>query len=348
MANDPITAMQEENRRYLDEILAASNFLQINIGKTFGDEKPTLAVVLGSGLGPLATDTDIERMKVIPYSDIPNFPHSNVPGHAGEVVLARTKEGHPVVLMSGRAHYYEYAAVPGWTSTQAMRHITLPVRALKGAGIEALLLSNAAGGLNLGLRDPPVLMIDDSVINNTGANPLFGLNIDLLGLRFPPMGGDECNKKLAEYLIAAAKELQIDLMRGNYVMNPGPNYEFTAECQERQAVGRVHAVGMSTAAEVLAALHGYYSKEGQGGYDKAVAALLKRGELIPKGATYDYARRMQVIAVSCITNKIGPTGINATDHTEVLENGKKAVGMFVPLVKKFIVLYYAGKSTGGK
>jgi len=346
MADNPIEAMQAENERYLDEIIVASSFLEIKIEETFGDDKPTLAAVLGSGLGPLATDPEIDRVHVIPYAQIPNFPHSNVPGHAGELILARTKEGHPVVLMSGRAHYYEYAGVPGWNGSQVMRSITLPVRALKGAGIEALFLSNAAGGLNLGPRDPPVLMVDDSFINATGANPLFGLNIDLLGVRFPPMGGDECNEGLAVYLNAAAKKLGIDLMHGNYVMNHGPNYEFTAECQVAQATGQLHAVGMSTVPEVLAALHGYYGKEGKDNYEGAVDALKANGEKIPEGATYDHARRMQVIAVSCITNKIGPTGKNATDHQEVLKISRKAVEMFVPLVKSFIALYYANKSKG--
>ena len=204
----PNQLMRQENNRYFAEILDAKEFIQAR----FGGVTPKMAVVLGSGLGGLADDAELKKETIIPYSTIPHFPQSAVVGHAGNLILATYKD-NPVVLLAGRTHFYEAAGIPDYNGTQAMKHITLPVRALKGLGIDALVLSNAAGGLDSSWV-PPQLMISDSVINRSGANPLRGLNIDLLGPRFPPMGGDECDPVLSEYFRQAAREQGTDLTEG--------------------------------------------------------------------------------------------------------------------------------------
>lgn len=322
--------MKDANEQYVREILVARDFVRAKLG----DAEPKLAVVLGSGLGPLAKDSELERKVVIPYGEIPHFPQSAVPGHAGELILAEF-QGNQVLLMSGRTHYYESAGIPGYNGSQAMRHITLPVRVMKGLGIDALLLSNAAGGLDTSMT-PPELMICESVINNSGANPLSGLNVDLLGLRFPPMAGDECNNDLEKYLREAANELGINLRKGVYAMMSGPNYEFAGDCRALRKAG-AHAVGMSTVSEILAGLHGYYTADE---YQTAVEEFKLQGGIVPEGAAYDLARRLKVIAVSLISNVIGEDGTNKTDHKEVVENGRKGAATFVPLVKRLITLYH--------
>jgi len=327
---DLIESMRKENWEYTIKVIEAAESIKKKIGKV----KPKLAIILGSGLGPLTDELFTDQP--IPYSEIPHFPIGMVKGHAGELILAE-HEGNDIVLMSGRSHFYEYAGSPELTQTQAMRHITLPIRALKGIGIDSLLVSNAAGGLNSNW-EAPQLMICDSVQNRSGANPLYGMNLDLLGDRFPPMGGDECNSRLLDLMENAASLTGADLEHGVYAMMPGPNYEFTGECQEMQKAGIVTAVGMSTVPEILAALHGYYSSDDyiSEGFPNHIA---NNGIPVDE-VNFDYARRLEVLAVSCISNIIDENGKNATDHKEVIENGKKAVKEFVPMVKKFIELYH--------
>lgn len=302
--------MRAENKAYVQCIVEARDYIQ-DAWKKKGAAKPSLAITLGSGLGELAEE--LQEMVSIPTKKIPHWPESTVEGHSGRLILASHNE-HQVVLVAGRTHYYEYGGMPNNNPAQVMKMITFYVRVLKALGITSLFLSNAAGGLNTSWK-PPTLMLCKSFIDKSGASPLMGMNIDELGPRFPPMGGDECNAHLSSLITKAAEECDVPLKEGTYAMVPGPRYEFGAECLSLRKEG-ADAVGMSTVPEVVAGLHGHENKEGMG-------------------------RRLQVIAVTCITNAIGEDGKNATNHEEVVENGKKAASQFIPLVKKFIELYHA-------
>jgi len=168
-----------------------------------------------------------------------------------------------------------------------------------------------------------------SFMDKSYASSLMGLNMDLLGPRFPSMGGDECNPELANYFKEAAKELNIDLHEGVYAMLPGPRYEFSGEWGMLRKLG-IDATGMSTVPEVVAALHGYFSEEE---YDNTIKKLKKQGKTIPAEVDFNMARRIKVAAVSCITNVITADGKNQTNHEEVQANSEKAASKFVPLVK---------------
>ena len=166
-----------------------------------------------------------------------------------------------------------------------------------------------------------------------------GLNIDALGPRFPPMGGDECNEELKQLFQKVAGTQGLNLREGIYVMQHGPHYEFTGECLEMRALG-ISALGMSTVPEIFAALHGYYSSEQ---YAEEIAKARSQGAFIPSNA-YDLARRLSVIAISLISNVIGPDGKNKTDYKEVLDNAAKGASTFIPLVKGVIDEYHQEKA----
>jgi len=292
MSENLVRVMEKENEEYIERIITTKRFLNKIFDESLNG-KPKLAITLGSGLGKLAEDDDMVKKAVVHYSKIPNFPQSNVEGHAGELILAEFK-GKPVILMCGRTHFYEYNGIPGINTTQAMREITFPIRVLKAIGVDTLLMSNSAGGLNPNIM-PPQLMLCKSFMDRTNASPLMGLNIDLLGPRFPPMGGDECNEELAGYLKEAAKDLGIDLLAGVYAMLPGPRYEFSGECMILKNSG-VDAVGMSMVPDVVVSLHGYNSQKE---YDEAIKVVKEKGTKIPDGADYTMARRIKVATVSC-------------------------------------------------
>jgi purine-nucleoside phosphorylase len=202
--------------------------------------KPYAGIILGSGLGGLVKDIRVKA--ILPYSDIPNFPVSTVPGHAGRLILG-SLGGKEIVAMQGRFHYYE-----GYS----METVTFPVRVLALLGIELLILSNAAGGLNPSYDIGDIMLINDH-INMMGVNPLSGPNIPELGPRFPDMSEPYDHSILAKARSIALKN-NIETREGVYVGMSGPTYETPAEYNFLRLAGG-DAVGMSTVPEVIVARH---------------------------------------------------------------------------------------------
>lgn len=201
---------------------------------------PTVGIILGTGLGALAGE--IEAQSVIPYQEIPHFPHSTVTSHKGQFVCG-TLAGKTVAAMEGRFHLYE-----GYTPAQ----VTFPIRVLKELGCQTVLVSNAAGGLNPLHRKGDLVVIEDH-INLMGVNPLIGPNDDRLGPRFPDMI-EPYDAKLTELALQVALENRIVAHRGVYVGVTGPNLETRAEYRFLRGMG-ADVVGMSTVPEVLVAVH---------------------------------------------------------------------------------------------
>ncbi|MEE9186699.1 MAG: purine-nucleoside phosphorylase [Bacteroidota bacterium] len=205
--------------------------------------KPRIGIILGTGLGGLARE--IKKETVIPYDSIPHFPVSTVESHHGKLIFG-TLAGKKVVAMQGRFHYYE-----GYT----MHEITLPVRVMSrkaGLGVDTLLISNAAGGLNPQFARGDLMIISDH-INLLGDNPLIGPNDDTLGPRFPDMS-EPYNRKLIDLADAVALDAKIRVQRGVYVAVPGPNLETRAEYRFLRGIG-ADVVGMSTVPENIVAIH---------------------------------------------------------------------------------------------
>ena len=202
--------------------------------------KPRLGIILGTGLGKLVDKVSIRES--LPHGDIPHFPASTVEGHAGRLIFGRLA-GKNAVIMQGRAHYYE-----GYPPFQ----ITLPVRVMKRLGIEVLIISNAAGGLNPHFSAGDVMVISDH-INLTGQNPLIGPNLDSFGPRFPDMVSVYDRELIRAAELAAAKE-KVKLQKGVYVGITGPSLETPAETRFLRMIG-ADAVGMSTIPEVIVGVH---------------------------------------------------------------------------------------------
>ncbi len=201
---------------------------------------PKIGIILGTGLGKVAESIDVETE--IPYEKIPHFAVSTVESHAGKLIFGKLA-GVPVMAMQGRFHYYE-----GWT----MKQITYPVRVMKALGVDILLVSNAAGALNPLFRPGDIMLITDH-INLIGDNPLIGKNDDTLGPRFPDMS-NAYTKEFRKIAEETALELGIRLVQGVYVPVSGPNLETPAEYRFLRTIGG-DAVGMSTAPEVIVAVH---------------------------------------------------------------------------------------------
>jgi len=201
---------------------------------------PEVAIILGTGLGGLADELDVEAR--IPYGDIPGFPLSTVESHAGRL-LAGTLAGRRVVAMQGRVHLYE-----GYSPQE----IAFPVRVLARLGARTLVVSNACGGMHP-LWSPGDLMLIADHINLLGANPLVGPNDDRLGPRFPDMS-EPYDAELRSLARAVALALGVPLREGVYVAVTGPNLETRAEYRMLRALG-ADVVGMSTVPEVITAAH---------------------------------------------------------------------------------------------
>jgi purine-nucleoside phosphorylase len=206
-----------------------------------GIEKPSIGIVLGTGLGNLFVK-QIENPIVIDYQDIPNFAMSTVESHSGKLIYGDLK-GKKVLAMQGRFHYYE-----GYT----MQQITFPVRVMKLLGVQYLLLSNASGNMNRDWKKGDLMLLDDH-INLQPDNPLRGVNHAALGPRFPDMS-QPYSAYLNGHLQDIAREQQLTLRVGVYVSVIGPNLETRAEYRFLQRIG-ADAVGMSTVPEVIAANH---------------------------------------------------------------------------------------------
>ncbi len=204
------------------------------------DQKPAVGIVLGSGLGSFVNEIKIE--KEIPYGDIPHFPVSTVEGHSGKLIFGELG-GKKIVAMAGRFHLYE-----GYTSGE----IVFPIRVLKFLGIETLLLSNAAGGVNPSFKVGDLMIITDH-ISQLAPNPLIGKNYKELGPRFPDMS-EPYKKNLVKKMKDIAAQKNINVKEGVYVAVTGPTFETRAEYKMILTLGG-DAVGMSTVQEVITAVH---------------------------------------------------------------------------------------------
>jgi purine-nucleoside phosphorylase len=209
----------------------------LNQSKNF---KPSIGIILGTGLGALVKE--IEAEYIIPYQNIPGFPVSTVEGHQGKLILG-TLSGKKVLAMQGRFHFYE-----GYS----MQQITFPVRVMKALGIDSLIVSNAAGGMNPNFKVGELMIINDH-INLFPTNPLIGKNIPQLGPRFPDMG-ETYYQKYIQLAKQIAKEHSIEIKEGVYAGLTGPCFETPAEYRYLWRIG-ADAVGMSTVPEVIVAKH---------------------------------------------------------------------------------------------
>lgn len=257
-----------------------------NYLKEQGILTPQIGLILGSGLGDLADE--IENAIVIPYEKIPNFPVSTVAGHAGQLVYGDL-EGKKVIALQGRFHYYE-----GYN----LQTVTYPVRIFKELGVEILIITNAAGGVNENFTPGDLMIITDH-LNITGENPLIGANIDEHGPRFVDMSQTYSLRGQA-LLKEVAKEIDLTLQEGVYTWFTGPTYETPAEVRYARTIGG-DAVGMSTVPEAIVAKH----------------------------------TGMEVIGISCITNFAA--GMQASlNHEEVMEYSAKAKPKFKQLLRGLI------------
>lgn len=206
--------------------------------------EPRVGIVLGSGLSPLAES--VEDGTILPYQDLPHFPQSTVEGHVGQLVLGEL-EGQPVAVMQGRAHYYE-----GYS----MAEITFPVRVMQVMGVETLIVTNAAGGLNPQFEAGDVMLITDHInlIGMAGLNPLRGPNLDAFGPRFPDMS-EAYDARLGDEARNVARKADVPLREGVYICLAGPSFETSADLRFLRTIG-ADAVGMSTVPEVTVARHG--------------------------------------------------------------------------------------------
>jgi purine-nucleoside phosphorylase len=248
--------------------------------------QPRVGIILGSGLNDLADS--VQKADVIPYGDLPNWPISTVYGHAGRLVMGEL-EGQTVFIMQGRIHFYE-----GYSMSQ----ITLPVRVMQRLGIEIMIVTNAAGGVNPNFTPGDVMLITDNLnlIGMMGMNPLMGPNIDELGPRFPDMS-QAYDRQLMEIARKAASQNNIALLEGVYCALSGPSFEGPADLRFLRLAG-ADAVGMSTVPEVIVARHG----------------------------------GLRVLGFSGISNKANLDGSTVTTHEEVIEAGK----VIAPKVEKIL------------
>lgn len=205
--------------------------------------RPTVGIVLGSGYSALADA--LTEADVLPYAEIPHFPVSTVEGHRGQLVIGLL-DGRPVWVMQGRVHYYEGLS---------LQDVTLPIRVMRAFGIEAVILTNAAGGLNPSFRAGDIMLIEDQInlVGMIGHNPLMGPNDPALGPRFPDLS-TLYDRQLRELTLAVAADLGIELRRGVYVGLAGPAFETPAEVRFLRLIGG-DATGMSTTNEALVARH---------------------------------------------------------------------------------------------
>jgi xanthosine phosphorylase len=250
------------------------------------ERAPRLGIILGSGLGAVADA--LEDAVTMPYTELPEFPRPSVHGHAGTLALGRLS-GLPVACMQGRAHVYEGG------DHGAMRG---PVRTLKAAGAEALLVTNAAGSLNPEVGPGALMAISDH-INLLGVNPLTGPNDDAVGPRFPSLR-DAYDPDLRAVLHAAAQDLDIALAEGVYLATAGPSFETPAEIRAFRTLG-ADAVGMSTVPEVILARHA----------------------------------GLRVVAVSAITNLAEGMGGEELSHEQTLRYANQAAGYLTRLIIEF-------------
>jgi purine-nucleoside phosphorylase len=246
--------------------------------------RPRIGVVLGSGLGAFADElSDAVR---VPYSQVPSFPRSTAVGHAGQMVIGKANEV-PVAAMQGRVHLYE-----GYSAEQ----VAFPVRVLGRMGIRALIITNAAGGINTKYKQGALVVISDH-INLQGQNPLVGVNDERFGTRFPDMT-QAYWKPYRGMAVQAARRLGKAVHEGVYAGLLGPSYETPAEIRYLRTIG-ADLVGMSTIAEVIAARH----------------------------------MGIKILGISCVTNMAAGILDQPLNHEEVLDTAERVKGDFVALLR---------------
>jgi purine-nucleoside phosphorylase len=278
----PGKTLQAMSLDMTDQFTLAESAAQLIVKRT--SLRPRIALVLGSGLGGFADSlTDATR---VPYAEITSFPRSTAIGHAGQMVIGNAGSV-TVAAMQGRVHLYE-----GYSPQE----ITFPIRVFARMGIRAVILTNAAGGINLSYSQGALVLIRDH-INLQGSNPLVGTNDDRFGVRFPDM----THAYAKEYRVIAREEaarLKITLQEGVYAGLLGPSYETPAEIEYLRRIG-ADLVGMSTVAEVIAARH----------------------------------MQMKVLAISCVTNMAAGILDQPLSHAEVMETGERVKSTFESLLR---------------
>jgi len=266
----------------IDHFAAADSAAHLVLSRT--PLHPKIGLVLGSGLGAFADSlTDATR---VPYADIPSYPQSTAIGHAGRLVIGKAGD-IPVAAMQGRVHLYE-----GYSAQE----VAFPIRVFGRMGIRSVILTNAAGGINLGFSQGALVLIRDH-INLQGTNPLAGANDERFGVRFPDMTHAYC-KLYREIAREAAAKMNITLHEGVYAALLGPSYETPAEIEHLRRIG-ADLVGMSTVAEVIAARH----------------------------------MDLNVLAISCVTNMAAGILDKPLSHAEVMETGERVKSTFEALLR---------------
>ncbi|HEV7682801.1 MAG TPA: purine-nucleoside phosphorylase [Pyrinomonadaceae bacterium] len=269
----------------LDSYSRAENAARAIRARTAVDVKT--AIVLGSGLGGFADE--FEDSVSLPYREIPGFVSSTAEGHVGSLVIGKVG-GMPVMAMQGRVHSYE-----GYT----LEEVTFPIRTFKLLGINTLILTNAAGGIDVQLSQGSLMVISDH-LNLMGMNPLRGPNDERFGPRFPDLS-EVYSRELQELASEEARALDITVRRGIYAALAGPSYETPAEIHMLRAFG-ADAVGMSTVPEAIVARH----------------------------------MGIKVLGISCITNMAAGISENPINHAEVMETGQKVREKFTELLRRVI------------
>lgn len=249
--------------------------------------RPRIALVLGSGLGDFADE--FANVTKIPYTKIPNFPRSTAIGHAGRLVIGNVGEV-PVAAMQGRVHLYE-----GYSP----KEVTFPIRVFARMGIQAVVLTNAAGGINRNYSQGCLVAIRDHV-NLQGVNPLTGPNDERFGLRFPDMT-QAYDREFQRFVTEEGKKLALNIHNGVYLAVHGPSYETPAEIYSFRAIG-ADLVGMSTVPEVIAARHS----------------------------------GIRVLGISCVTNMAAGTTDAPLNQEEVLEIAARIKPQFTGLLRSVI------------
>ena len=251
------------------------------------DVDVTVAIVLGSGLGAFAQD--LTEATQIPYDEIPGFARSTVEGHAGRLVIGKSGEV-TVAAMQGRFHFYE-----GYS----LQDVTFPMRVLKLLGVRTVVLTNAAGALNVEFTPGSLMVISDH-LNLLGDNPLRGPNDERFGPRFPDLTSVYA-RRLQDVVIEEARALGLKLPRGIYGALAGPSYETPAEIRMLRTLG-ADVVGMSTVPEAIVARH----------------------------------MSMQVVGISCITNLAAGVSDEPIDHSQVMAIGERVRESFTELLRRII------------
>jgi purine-nucleoside phosphorylase len=249
--------------------------------------EPRIALVLGSGLGSFADD--FEEAVGIPYEEIPGFVRSTAQGHAGRLVIGKI-DSVPVLAMQGRVHYYE-----GYS----LEEVTFPIRTFGLLGVKTIVLTNAAGGINVQLTQGALMVISDH-LNLMGVNPLRGANDERFGPRFPDMSA-VYSPELQEIVVDEAKAIGVEVRRGIYGALSGPSYETPSEIHLLRNLG-ADAVGMSTVPEAIVARH----------------------------------MGLEVLGISCITNMAAGISDEPINHEEVMATGDRVRETFAELLQRVI------------